>query len=398
MKSKVFFVIAVFNILISCTLKNSKTDSPAIEKSRSGQDYQWSEKEGLEFLKNAKASYKTVEQWNNRAETIRKHILKTVGLEPLLQKCNLNPIIGESRIFNGYQVQNIAFESLPGVFVTGSIYKPLTIEGKLPGILCPHGHWPNREDYGRYRPDVQKRCAAMARMGAIVFTYDMVGYGQLAEYGWIHKHPQTMKLSIWNSIRAVDFLLTQGIDAKQIACTGASGGGTQTFHLAAVDNRITISVPVVMVSYRHIGGCICELGMPIHEKGEFKTNNVEIAACIAPKPLLLVSVGTDATASTPKVEFPHLKYIYGLFGETDKVQNAHLPDDKHGYDENKRAAVYPFLAKHMSLDLTKAMRADGTLIEDDIVIEEIETLYSFNKDQPFPEHGIRNNDDVEWNF
>ncbi|MDX1284052.1 MAG: hypothetical protein R3182_03525, partial [Draconibacterium sp.] len=313
MKSNVFLVqafliIAVFGILYSCTLKNLKKDSSEFEKSKSGQDYQWSEKEGKEFLKKAKASYTTAAQWNNRAEETRKHILKTVGLEPLPKKCQLNPIIGESRIFNGYQVQNVAFESLPGVFVTGSIYKPVIIEGKLPGILSPHGHWPNREDYGRYRPDVQKRCAAMARMGAIVFTYDMVGYGQLAEFGWIHKHPQTMKLSIWNSIRAVDFLHTQGVDSTQIACTGASGGGTQTFLLAAVDDRISVSIPVVMVSYRHFGGCICELGMPIHENGDFKTNNVEIAACIAPNPLMIISVGTDATEFTPKVEFPHLKY------------------------------------------------------------------------------------------
>jgi hypothetical protein len=391
-----FLLIVLFGILHSCTFTNSNRESPEFEKSKSGQDYQWSEIEGKQFLNEAKASYTTAVEWNKRAKVVRKHILNTVGLEPLPQKCRLNPIKGESRIYNGYQVQNVAFESLPGVFVTGSVYKPVNAEGKSPGILSPHGHWPNREDYGRYRPDVQKRCAAMARMGAIVFTYDMVGYGQLAELGWIHKHPQTMKLSIWNSIRAVDFLLTQGVDSTQIACTGASGGGTQTFHLAAVDNRISISVPVVMVSYRHFGGCICELGMPIHEKGDFKTNNVEIAACIAPNPLMIVSVGTDATESTPKVEFPYFKYLYGLFGAADKVENVHLPDDKHGYDENKRAAVYPFLAKHMSLDLSKAMNPDGSLIEDDIVVEEIETLYPFNKDQPFPEYGIRTNDNVVW--
>jgi len=392
----VLLVTALFGISYSCTFNKSKSDLPEFEKSRAGQDYQWSEKEGKEFLQEARASYTTSAEWNKRAREIREHILNTVGLNPLPKKCPLNPVIGESRIFDGYQVQNVAFESLPGVFVTGSVYKPVDSEGKLPGILSPHGHWPNREDYGRYRADVQKRCAAMARMGAIVLTWDMVGYGQLAEFGWIHKHPQTMKLSIWNSIRAVDFLLTQGVDSTQIACTGASGGGTQTFHLAAVDDRISISVPVVMVSYRHFGGCICELGMPIHEQGDFKTNNVEIAACIAPNPLLLVSVGTDATESTPEVEFPHLQYLYGLYGEADNVENVHLPEDKHGYDENKRAAVYPFLARHMGLDLSKAMNPDGSLIEDDIVIEEIETLYPFNKNQPFPEYGIRNNDDVVW--
>jgi hypothetical protein len=267
-----------------------------------------------------------------------------------------------------------------------------------PGILSPHGHWPDKDDYGRYRPDVQKRCAAMARMGALVFSYDMVGYGQLADFGWQHKHPETMKLQIWNSIRAVDFLISLGANPDRIAGTGASGGGTQTFHLAAVDPRIYLSVPVVMVSYRHFGGCVCELGKPIHTNKDFKTNNVEIAACIAPKPMLLVSVGTDATETTPEVEFPFMQYIYGLFGKVEMVENAHLPADEHGYDYNKRAAVYPFLAKHLNLDLSMAMKSDGTLQEEGINIEKIEDLYLFDAKRPFPKHAITNNNDVVWDF
>ena len=151
-----------------------------------------------------------------------------------------------------------------------------------------------------------------------------------------------------------------------------------------------------MVSNRHFGGCICELGKPIHENNDFKTNNVEIAACQAPKPLMLVSVGTDATEFTPQVEYPHIQYIYSLFQESEMVENAHLPDDEHGYDYNKRAAVYPFLAKHLDLDLSKAMDPDGSLIEDDIVIEEIEVLYPFDETNPVPNDAILNNDEVIW--
>jgi len=235
-------------------------------------------------------------------------------------------------------------------------------------------------------------------MGAMVFSYDMVGYGQLADFGWKHEHPETMKLQIWNSIRAVDFLISMGVNPERIACTGASGGGTQTFLLAAVDPRIYVSVPVVMVSYRHFGGCICELGMPIHQNKNFKTNNVEIASCMAPKPLLLVSVGTDATESTPEVEYPFVKYIYGLFGKSEMVENAHLPHDQHGYDYNKRAAVYPFLAKHLGLDLSRAMNPDGTLNEEGIVIEKIESLYTFDDNHPFPKNAIRNNNDIVWDW
>jgi dienelactone hydrolase len=391
--------ILLSDFLISCTNSTSKKETIVeTEKSKSGQIYQWSEAEGKKFLADTRRSITTANAWRKRAEVIRSHILNGAQLNPLPQKCPLNPIIRDKRIFDGYQVTNVAFESLPGVYVTGSLYTPINAKGSMPGVLSPHGHWPNKDDYGRYRPDVQKRCAAIARMGAMVFSYDMVGYGQLADFGWKHEHPQTMKLQIWNSIRAVDFLISMGVDPKRIGCTGASGGGTQTFLLAAVDPRIYVSVPVVMVSYRHFGGCICELGMPIHQQKDFKTNNVEIAACMAPKPLLLVSVGTDATESTPEVEYPFIKYIYGLFDKQEMVENAHLPHDQHGYDSNKRAAAYPFLAKHLGLDLSKAMNPDGTLNENGIVIEKTEALYPFDKKHPFPKNGITNNNDIVWDW
>jgi dienelactone hydrolase len=400
-KSSYIFAIAfsLSGLVVSCVNNDSKKETNVeTDKSKSGQIYQWSEAEGKKFLSDTRRSITTAQAWEKRANLIRSQILNGSGLQPLPARCPLNPIFGKKRIFDGYQVTNVAFESLPGVYVTGSLYSPLNAKDSMPAVLSPHGHWPNKEDYGRYRPDVQKRCAAIARMGAIVFSYDMVGYGQLADLGWRHEHPQTMKLQIWNSIRAVDFLISMGVDPKRIGCTGASGGGTQTFLLAAIDPRIYVSIPVVMISYRHFGGCICELGMPIHEAKNFKTNNVEIAACMAPKPLLLVSVGTDATESTPEVEYPFIKYIYSLFGKEKLVKNAHLPHDEHGYDANKRAAAYPFLAEYLGLDLSKAVNADGTLYEDGIVIEKQETLYTFDEDHPFPKNAIRNNNDVIWNW
>lgn len=387
--------------ILSCRESNKAEkfkDDTSTERSKAGQIYHLTEVEGMEHLDEIKQSVLTPEDWRTRANAIQSHILKATDLDPLPDKCPLNPIYGAIRKFDGYRVQNVAFESLPGVYVTGSLYSPLKPTKKPAGILSPHGHWPNRENYGRYRPDVQNRCASMARMGAVVFSYDMVGYGQLAEFGWVHESPQTMKLQIWNSIRSVDFLISIGVDPKRIASTGASGGGTQTFHLAAVDSRISVSVPVVMVSYRHFGGCICELGMGIQEDGVFKYNNAEIAACLAPNPLLLVSVGTDATEYTPQVEFPFEQYIYGLFGKAEMVENAHFPDEQHGYESSKRAAVYPFLAKHLNLDLSMVMNTDGTLKEDGIVIEEIEALYPFDQQHPFPKEGISANKDVVWDW
>jgi len=398
MKNELTLVLATFIIFnfFAAQAQNQKT----VETNKPGnlcQGAYWTEAEGKAFLETQRSTYTTKQEWEKRAQLIKYHILKGIGLEKFPKKCPLNPIIGEKRTFDGYQVQNVAFESLPGVYVTGSLYTPLVSKGKLPGIISPHGHWHKPGDVGRYRPDAQKRFASFARMGAMVFAYDMVGYGQMEELGWKHSHPEALKLQTWNSIRCLDFILEMGADPEKIACTGASGGGTQTFVLTAIDQRVKVSVPVVMVSAYFFGGCVCESGMPIHKDTGFQTNNVEIAACAAPRPMLLVSDGDDWTKNNPEVEMPHLKYIYKLFGNPEMVQNVHLPNDKHGYDVNKRVAVYPFLAKYLGLNLTKALNPDGTVKEEMIVVEDQKALYPFDEKHPFPAKGIRNNDLVKWN-
>ncbi|MEP7108027.1 MAG: acetylxylan esterase [Ferruginibacter sp.] len=415
-KQKINFLIsmAVMGSLVSFSLpdpNDNKLDKIPVSFNLPGPNYNqqdkthdsmlcvgayWSEAEGKAFLEKMRRAYTTAEAWKVRAKQIRQQILKGAGLEKYPEKCPLNPLIGEKRVYEGYQVQNIAFESLPGVYVTGSLYTPTEAKGSLPGILSPHGHWTEPGDVGRYRSDSQKRFAAMARMGSMVLGYDMVGFGQLGELGWKHEHPEALKLQLWNSIRAIDFLLLMGADPKKIACTGESGGGTQTFLLTAIDDRVAVSVPVVMVSTHFFGGCICESGMPIHKNKNFQTNNVEIAALAAPRPLLLVSDGDDWTKNNPEVEYPHIKYIYTLLGKPDLVENAHFPTEHHGYDSSKRAAVYPFLAKYLGLDLSKAINPDGSLKEDGIVIEAQKALYAFDDKHPFPASGIRTNDKIIW--
>lgn len=356
----------------------------------------WTEDEGKAFLEKMQASYTTPQEWKKRAKQIKAHLLKGAGLEKFPKKSALNPILGEVRQYDGYTVQNVAFESLPGVYVTGSLYRPLGKTGKLPGIISPHGHGTTPGKVGRHHPQSQFRFATLARMGAIVWAYDMVGYGQMEEIGWEHKHPEAMKLQIWNSIRGVDFLISMGADPDKIGATGESGGGTQTFILTALDDRIAVAAPVVMVSAHFFGGCVCESGMPVHKGENYQTNNVEIAALAAPRPLLLVSVGNDWTLNTPEVEYPHLQHVYSLMGKTNLVENVHLPDDHHGYDDNKRKAVYPFMAKHLGLDLSKGLHPDGTLNEGAVNIETQEALYVFGQNPPFPDTAIKHNDGVVW--
>ncbi len=295
--------------------------------------------------------YRTLEEWRVRSAELRRQILAAAGLWPFPPRNPLN-IRRAGRSEHGrWAVEKVLIETLPGYHLAGNLYVPVGREGKFPGVLIPHGHWKRGrlEDLDTY--SVPRLGANLAAQGYVAFAYDMVGYNDTRqtphEFGESPEEQlwsfSPLGLQLWNSIRALDFLQSlPEVDPQRLAATGASGGGTQTFLLAAVDERVKVSAPVNMVSAIMQGGCACE-NAPGLRVG---TSNVEIAALIAPRPMLLVSATGDWTRNTPREEFPEIYRIYRLYGETRNLSMVQF-EAEHNYDQRSREAVYWFFRRHL---------------------------------------------------
>ena len=360
--------------------------------------------EGRKHLAALSASYPTLAKWEARKAAVRKNILEKVGLSPLPRRNPLNPIKSNFRKHDGYSVENVALEVLPGVYLSGSLYKPLKGKAPFAAMLSPHGHFYNKVDTsipnerGRYRPDQQYRCAMLARMGVIVFSYDMFAWGESALQTVKDDHRTGLALTMqtWNSMRVLDFLTSlKEVDANRIGITAASGGGTQAFIAAALDDRLTLCVPAVMVSSHFFGGCPCESGLPIHQMDEgMQTNNAEIAAMFAPKPQLVISDGSDWTQTVPDIEFPYLKKVYSLYGKAENVENVHLPNDQHDYGSTKRFPMYLFVAAQFKLDDSTLKNKVGEYDETKVTIESAKEMYVFGEGGHLPANAVKNADAI----
>ena len=331
-------------------------------------------------------------EWNLRRAKIQRRVLVAAGLYPMPEKSPLNAVIHGRIEKADYTVEKVTFESLPGHYVTGNLYLPKVIQGKIPAVISPHGHWPDgrfiHADDAEVKKQIamgaekfenaahspmQARCVQLARMGCAVFLYDMLGYADSVQFA-DHRHGPGAKgfvsaeaelnlvsylgLQTWNSVRAVDFICRLPfVDKKRIGCTGESGGGTQTMMIAGIDDRITAAFPCVMVSTAMQGGCTCENAHYLR----INQGNIDLAALTAPRPLGMTAAD-DWTKELETKGFPDLKNLYTLLGVPDRVEAHFNIQFPHNYNEVSRAQMYAFFNQHLKLGLTNTDERDFQLL------------------------------------
>jgi hypothetical protein len=347
--------LAIFAALLSSTAAAASSLTIALRT-----DNALTPEQAERELAETRATLRQASDWNARAAQLRTGILRATGIDLRAPRRIGAVRFTEARQQEGYTARNFAIETLPGFFCTGTWYQPAT-PGRHAAVLLPHGHFKS-EGGGRFQPDIQILAATLARAGAVVCAYDMVGWGDCQQYP--HRRPLTLSLQLWDSLCLVDFLgARDDVDPARIAITGASGGGTQAFLLAAVDDRIAVSVPVVQVSPYFFGGCPCESGLPIHQQENYRTNNVEIAALAAPRPQLVVTDGKDWTQDTPRLGLPFLQHVYTLLGARDAIAGAHFAAEGHDYGPSKRRAAVEFLTARLGLALAPGWEQRAVTIE-----------------------------------
>ena len=336
------------------------------------------EDEGRMMLDYLSSLYNNKVEWELRRDSLRREVRQRLEIDAFLDSCVLGKaLLSKIRKHDGYTTQNICIELTPGQHLFGTIYAPygLNKKEKIKNkkhalIVCPDGHWPMR-----YRKDEQQRLGTLARMGAVCVDFDLYGWGESEKEVGAEAH-HTSRAHVYQAACGyvlLDYMLKsrKDIDPERVGVMGGSGGGTHTVLLSLLDERVTASAPVVHLASHFDGGCPCESGKPVQLAGG-GTCEPELAAIMAPKPMLVVSDGGDWTSSVPTLEFPFLQRIYGFYDAKDKVRNVHLPNERHDFNENKRQAVYDFFIDVFGLDRQM-------LDESKITIEPDEMLKSLYK-------------------
>lgn len=297
--------------------------------------------------------------WETRRPAVGAAFRRALGLEILPERTPLNARIVATNRFDDYWIENLIFESRPGFPVTANVYRPASpAAGRRPAVLSPIGHFLSA---GKTATDVQARCIQLARLGFVVLVYDALGQGERMFPGNIHHDAGYALLPlgetiagwmVWDSIRALDYLVTRDdVDSDRIGLTGNSGGGLNTLFTAALDERVRAAVVVGFTfefgNWLKYGGTHCTC---THLPGVFGAMNwFEIAGLIAPRALMMIQGENDGIfpLSGAQRSGTEVERLYTLLGQPERARFVALPNLPHAYSQPFRETMAGWMTWHL---------------------------------------------------
>jgi cephalosporin-C deacetylase-like acetyl esterase len=348
--------------------------------------------EYLEFIRNQAAALHdgdappaTLAAWRQRRDELRVALADALGQFPT-DPCPLEPRVLGTLKRDGYRVEKVVFQTRPGVLMTANAYVP-DGPGKHAAILCVHGHWRG----AKQDPVVQSRCIGAVKLGFFVLVVDAFGAGErgigkaLGEYHGAMTGATLLPigmplagLQVYENTRAVDYLRTRSeVDGQRIGITGASGGGNQSMHAGAWDERLKAVVPVCSVgnyqAYLGTGCCMCEIVPGALRFAE----EWGVLGLTAPRGLLVINATRDAhqfSVGEANKSFALTEPVFRLHDRGDHLRHT-IFESGHAYSRPMREAMYGWMKREL------AGEGDGAPItEPEITTEDPETLRCFPGD------------------
>jgi cephalosporin-C deacetylase-like acetyl esterase len=331
------------------------------------------------------ANIHSIEDWQKARDRQYAEYIEMMGIQDYLkeERTDLNVKVTGRIQCDGYRIDKLYYESLPGLYVPANLYVPDGIKSPTPAILYVCGHSPTQKV--RYQPYPTK----LAKLGFVCLIIETIQWGEVrgdhwGEYarGWFNWYSRGYNpagVELWNGIRGIDLLESlPEVDQNNIGVTGISGGGSQSWYIAAADSRVKAAAPVcgastlkAQIGKRTIDGH-CDCMMPINT---YQVDFQDIGALIAPRPLLIAQANRDELNTIESVRglYSDIKRIYGLYGNPEDVSLVETPG-RHSYHKKSRTAIHVFFLKYlMGKDVTPEVAGDiDTTKENLLSVEDLQ--------------------------
>jgi dienelactone hydrolase len=306
---------------------------------------------------------KTRDEWEKKLPRLRREYLDMLGLWPLPEKTPLHATVTGTVEHEGVVIEKLHYQSKPGLYVTGNLYRPKTPKGKLPAILYVCGH--SGKDRDGNKTAFQDHGLWFANNGYVCLIVDTLQLGEIpgihhgtyreGRWWWQALGYTPAGVECWNGVRGIDYLCSRDdVDKERIGVTGISGGGASTFWIAAADERVKVAVPVSgmsdlesYVTNKVINGhCDCMFLV-----NTYQWDWTTIAALVAPRPLLFAN--SDADTIFPmdgnRRVMAKLRQVYKMYDKPDLVDE-YISKGGHDDRADLRVAAFQWMNKHLKND------------------------------------------------